>query len=452
MQLALGDGGAASHVGAVLVLDTGPGFSVSAARRLLGERVRAIPRLRQRLLAAPPGCGAPFWADDPGFDPSAHIGQVSCPPPGDERALLDVAAAQLERRLPRQRPLWSAVLVTGLAGDGTGLIVIMDHVLADGVAGLAVLAGLADQFAGSLADPGAEFPRPVPRARALAADAWAGRLRRITRPRASLRRFRPGLAELGGARTPRALPTSLNKPAGPRRRLDVVSADLAAVRELGHARGGTVNDVVLATVAGALRTLLAARGEDLASVTVSVPVSARQAITGGQLGNQVGVMPVIVPADGDLDTRVSRVAAVTRDRKLQGRGTSAALLVPVFLLLARTGILRWFLDRQHMIHTLVTNLRGPGERLTVAGAPARALIAIPAIAGNVTVTFGVLSYAGTLRITILSDPAGMPDAPALAAALHDELDAISVHLGTGTLGPRVGSGSPVSPAARVRWT
>ena len=418
-------------MGAVLVLDTGPDFSVPAARRLLGERVRAIPRLRQRLLAAPPGCGTPFWADDPGFDPCAHIRQVSCPPPGDERALLDVAAAQLERRMPRRRPLWSAVFVTGLAGGGTGLIVIMDHVLADGVAGLAVLAGLADQFAGSLADPDADFPRPAPRARALAADAWARRLRHVARPAVSLRRLRQGLAELGGARPPRALPTSLNKPAGPRRRLDVVTADLAAVRELGHAHGGTVNDVVLAAAAGALRTLLAARGEDLPRVTVSVPVSARQAVTGGQLGNQVGVMPVTVPADGDLGTRVSRAAAITRDRKFQGRGTSAALLASAFLLLARARMLRWFLDRQHIIHTLVTNLRGPGERLTIAGAPVRALIVIPAIAGNVTVTFGVLSYAGTLRITVLSDPAGMPDAPALADALHDELDGIGVCSGYG---------------------
>ena len=452
LQLALGDGGAAGHVGAVLVLDTGPGFSVPAARQLLGDRVRAIPRLRQRLLAAPPGCGGPFWADDPGFDPRAHIRQVSCPPPGDERALLDVAAAQLERRLPRQRPLWSALFVTGLAGGGTGLIMIMDHVLADGVAGLAALGGLADQFAGSSAGPGAEFPRPAPRARALAADAWAGRLRHVTHPAASLRRFRQGLAELGGARPPRALPTSLNKPAGPRRRLDVVSADLPAVRGLGHSCGGTVNDVVLAAVAGALRTLLAARGEDLPQVTVSVPVSARQAATGGQLGNQVGVMLVTVPAGGDPDTRVTRIAAITRDRKSQGRGASAALMVPVFLLLARIGLLRWFANRQHMVHTFVTDLRGPDQPLTFVGAPARALIVIPVITGNVTVTFGVVSYAGRLRITVLSDPAGMPDAPVLAAALRDELDGISVRSGTGTLGLRAGSGSPVSPAAGTCWT
>src|SRR6516164_9500706 len=422
MQMAVGGGGVASHVGAVLVLDTGPGFSVADARRLFGERIRAIPRLRQRLRRAPPGCGSPFWADDPAFDADAHIRQARCPPPGDERALLDLAAAQLARPLPMSRPLWSAVFVTGLAGGGTALIVIMDHVLADGVAGLTVLGALMDQAAGpavitargaplSLPLP-LPLPLPVPvaapRARALAADAWASRLRRVAEPRASLRRFRQGIAELGGARPPHSLPpTSLNRPTGSRRRIDVVTADLAAIRALGHARGGTVNDVVLAA------------GD-------------------GKLGNQVGAMPVTVPADGDLGARVSRVAAITRDHKSQARGASAALLVPVFLLLARIGLFRWFVNRQRLVHTFVTNLRGPEEPLTFAAAPVRALIVIPATTGNVTVTFGVLSYAGTLRITVVSDPGWVPDASALADALRAQLGGLTA----GTLALRQGAVRP----------
>jgi diacylglycerol O-acyltransferase / wax synthase len=426
MQFALGGAGAAGRVGAVLVLDTGPGFSVAEARRLLGDRIRAIPRLRQRLRMAPPGCGRPFWADDPAFDVSAHVRQIRCPRPGDERALLDVAAAQLKRALPRGRPLWSAVFVTGLAGGGTGLVIVMDHVLADGVAGLAMLGRLVDEFASPPDDRAGEFPVPAPGLRALAADAWAGRLRRLADPAASLRRFRRGVAELGD-RPPRGLPpTSLNKPTGPERRLDVVTADLAAVRALGQTCGGTVNDVVLAAVAGALRALLASRGEDLPQVTVSVVVSARGAAAraDGQLGNQVGVMPVTVPADGGLGTRVTRVAAITRERKSRAHGESATLLVPGFLLLARTGLLRWFVNHQRLVQTFVTNLRGPEEQLTFVGMPVRAVIPIPATTGNVPVTFGVLSYAGTLRITILSDPGLLPDAPALAAALRAEFDAI----------------------------
>ena len=167
----------------------------------------------------------------------------------------------------------------------------------------------------------------LPRTRTLAADAWAGRARGLTRLARSVRTLRQGLAELGGARPPRRLPpTSLNRPTGPQRRLDVVAGDLAAIRDLGHAHGGTVNDVILAAIAGAIRALLASRGEELDLVTASVPVSARQAAAGGQLGNQVGTMPVALPAGGDLAARVTRIAAITRERKTAARGTSARCL------------------------------------------------------------------------------------------------------------------------------
>ncbi len=431
MQFATGDRGAAGHIGAVLVLDAAPGFGVAEARQLLGDRIRSVPRLRQRLYQAPPGCGRPYWADDPAFDIDEHVRQACCPPPGDERALLDLAAAQLGEPLPRSRPLWSATFVTGLADGGIALLVIIDHVLADGIAGLAVLGTLADQAAETAAPRANRFPAPAPRIWELAVDAWRGRLHR-TGPAGpgtpgqarGLRRIRDGIAELGAARPPRRLPaTSLNRPVGPRRRLDVVRVDLAAIRDLGHAHGGTVNDVVLAAVAGALRGLLAARGEQLGEVTITVPVAARRAASGGELGNQIGIMPVTVPATGDLGSRVTRTAEITRERKSRARGASAALFVPAFLLLARTGLLHWFANHQRVVHTFVTNLRGPAARLTFGRATVRAIIPIPTTTGNVTATFAASSYAGTLSITILSDPDRIPDVPALAAALHLELSA-----------------------------
>jgi diacylglycerol O-acyltransferase / wax synthase len=424
MQLAVDVGPAPMNVGAALVLATGPGFSVAQAQRLLGERIRAVPRLRQRLRRAPPGCGRPFWADDPAFDLRYHVRQRPCPLPGDERALLQVAVAVTGEPLSRSRPLWSATFVTGLAGGGTGLVLVMNHVLADGIGGLAVLAGLVDGIPGRPRGDSraASFPVPAPRVRALAADAWAARARGLAHPARSARAIRQGLTELGGARPPRRLPpTSLNRPVGPRRRIDVVAADLAAVSALGHACGGTVNDVILAAVAGALRDLLASRGEHLALVMASVPVSARPAAAAGQLGNQVGVMPVALPADGGLAGRVTRIAAITRDRKSAARGTSAALLGPLFRLLAAAGLLRWFFGRQRLIHTFATNLRGPAEPVTFAGAPVQAVIPIPAMTGNVTVTFAALSYAGTLRITVMSDPGRVPDVAVLTSALRREL-------------------------------
>ena len=424
MQLAVDVGPAPMHVGAVVVLGTAPGFSVEHARQLLGERICAVPRLRQRLYRAPPGCGRPFWADDPAFDLHRHVTQVPCPAPGDRRALLDMAAVVLGEPLPRSRPLWSATFVTGLGNDGTGLVIVMNHVLADGIGGLAILSSLVDESADlpPAGPPAVPFPAPAPRAGTLAADAWAARARRLADLPATVRTIRQGMAELGGARPPRRLPpTSLNRPTGPQRRLDVIAADLAMARDLGHACGGTVNDVILAAVTGALRELLASRGERLDPVTVSVPVSARQQASGGQLGNQVGVMPVALPAAGGLAARVTQIAAVTRERKRAAPGTSAALLGPLFRLLAPTRLLRWFFNHQRLVHTFATNLRGPAQPLTFAGAQVQAVIPIPNTTGNVPVTFGALSYAGTLWLTVLSDPARVPDVRVLTAALRREL-------------------------------
>jgi diacylglycerol O-acyltransferase / wax synthase len=148
MELAVDVGPAPMIVGAVLVLGTGAGFSVEQARRRLGERITVVPRLRQQLYRAPPGCGRPFWADDPSFDLRHHVRQVPCRAPGDQRAQLDVAAAVTGEPLPRSRPLRSATFVTGLADGGTGLVMVMNHVLADGIGGLAVLASLVDEGPG----------------------------------------------------------------------------------------------------------------------------------------------------------------------------------------------------------------------------------------------------------------------------------------------------------------
>ena len=410
MQLAMGDGGASGQVGMVLVLGVGHGDGAADARRLLAERIQQIPRFRQRLHRPPPGRGRPYWADIPAFDALPHITEVACPAPGDDRALLDVAAACLTAPLPAGRPLWSATFVTGLTRGRTGLVIVADHVIADGVAGLAVL--------GKLADPPAAGPpasgSPVT---AEASGGPAG---------SSLRGMRTGLAELGGLRRPHlAVRTSLNRPTGPRRRIDVVPADLAAVREFAHEHGGTVNDVVLGVVAGALRDMLAARGEQLTKVTISVLVSARPATSGGELGNQIGIMPVTVPTDGELGDRVTRIAAITRQRKSRARGSSAALLVPAFLLLARAGLLRPFVNHQRFVNTFVTNLRGPDAPLSLGGRLVDTVIALPATTGNVTVTLGVLSYAGVLRITLLSDPARVADIGRLILAVTRELKGLT---------------------------
>jgi diacylglycerol O-acyltransferase / wax synthase len=118
-----------------------------------------VPRLRQRLVRVPLGCGGPIWVDDPGFDIRRHVRAVACREPGNEPALLDTALSVIMRPLPRTAPLWSAVVVTRPVGGGLALAIVLHHALADGVGGLAVLAELID---GGARTPEVSFPAPGP--------------------------------------------------------------------------------------------------------------------------------------------------------------------------------------------------------------------------------------------------------------------------------------------------
>ena len=411
------------QVGGILLLRAGPAFDTRAAEALLAERIRAVPRLRQRLVPAPPGCGRPVWIDDAGFDISRHVRQVRCPSPGGEQALLDVGARLVADPLPRSRPLWSAAFVTGLADGKVALVLVLHHVLADGIGGLAVLGALVDGPAGL---PVPDFPRRRPSAAELAADAWRSRVRALSRLPSTWRRVRTSIAAAGGLHPGRAAACSLLQATGPRRRLAVVRTSLAPLRAAAHRLGGTVNDVVLAAVAGALHALLEHRGESVDTFVISVPVAIRRSATVGQLGNRISPMLVSVPGDGAPDRRVRRVAAQTRTRKAAATEVlPPALIGPVFRVAARLGLVHWYMCRQRQLHTLVTNLHGPDRTVAFAGVPVDDVIPVAlGDPGNATVSFDVLSYAGTLSITVVADPDHVPDLPVLAAALEAELAAV----------------------------
>ena len=424
MQITSDVGPVPMQIGACLLLDAS-GFDPAAFGRHIATRILAVPRMRQVLVRTPPGCGRPVWVDDPAFDARNHVRQQRCPAPGDEQALLGLVADTVTARLPVSRPPWAAIVVTGLTGltgHAAALIVVLHHMLADGIGGLAVLASLADGAAdGPLTALPDGFPVPPPSPGALAADAWAARLRSLRRLPSALEAIRRSAAELGGRVPARAPQCSLNRPTGPRRRIAVVTADLDSVRALAHRHGGTVNDVMLAAIAGGLGRLLASRGESLPELVVSVPVSARASATTRQLGNQAGVMPVTIPTGGGLRDRLERTVAVTRARKGPAPGASAVLLGAAFRFLAWSGMFRWFINHQHLVHTFITNVRGPAERLRVGGATVTAVIPVTVATGNVTVSFGVLSYAGTLALTVITDPAQLPDLDVLTGALRQEL-------------------------------
>ncbi len=409
--------GTSMQVAVVLVL-RGGAVDLDSARRAFDDRIRAVPRLRQRLVDTPFGCGRPIWVDDPAFDIDSHVRSVPCPAPGDERALLDVIADVVTQRLPPGQPLWAATLVTGLTDDRTAVVVVFHHVLADGIGGLAILGRLADGAPGGT-DP--RFPRRAPSRRELLRDAIGYRRRAIGRLPAALSRFRSAATELGtGHRVTSAPRCSLNHPIGRHRAFEVVRTDLAGIGVVAHSRGGTVNDVIVTAVTGALRTVLAGRGENVDRLVVSMPVSARRVANVGELGNRVGVIPVDVPTTGDPVGRLAAVAAITRSAKTVTPGASASLIGSAFRALAAIGVFEWFIAHQRLINTFVSNLRGPQQPLSFLGAPVVEMIPVSMITGNVTVAFTALSYAGTLVVTIVADPEQCPDIAALRAALDRE--------------------------------
>ncbi|MBB3084428.1 wax ester/triacylglycerol synthase domain-containing protein [Geodermatophilus sabuli] len=423
---AISTGGALPmQVAAVLVLGPrreAPGVGGDDLARVVAERLGGVPRLRQRLLRAPPGAGRPVWVDDPRSTAPAHVRQAAGPPPGDEQALLDLATALVAEPLPADRPTWSALVVPDLPGGRTGVVVVLSHVLADGIGGLAVLASLVD--GGPPCDPSPLRPRPA--WHVLAADAWRTRARAVAHWRAGAAHLRDAVRAARGLRAPRATPCSLLAPTGPHRRAAAVRVPLEPLRLAAHRAGGTVNDALLVAVAGALGALLAGRGETVDPVSVTVVVSARRSAGPADLGNATTPLVVTVPVAGDPVARLARFAGTIRAARDTATGPPViALLGPVFRVLAAAGGYRLYLRHQRRFHTLVSNLRGPDRPLAVAGRPVEVIVPVAAgEAGNVTVSFDALSYAGTLTVTVIADAEHVPDLPVLTTALQEQLDAL----------------------------
>ena len=421
MSLATERGSTPLQVGAVLILDASESLEPGLVADALADRVRAVPRLRQRLVDVPWGCGRPVWVDDRDFAIGNHLSVIPCPTPGGESAVLGVAAQMLLTRLPRDRPLWAAKLVTD-TGRGAALIIVFHHVLADGIGGLAVLAGLVD---GAPEAQNRVFPVRMPSRAQLAVEAANDRIRSAGRLPAELGRLAGAASQLRPVFARRLARSSLNRPTGPRRRFATVQVDLSRIRDAAHAHEATVNDVVLSAIAVALHRLLVVRGERVDEFGISVPFSARRQTSAGDLGNKSGVIPLHVPGVGDPAQRLESVAIATRAAKQAQRGASTALLGPFFRLLAAAGLFRWFIDRQRLIHTFVSNLPGPKSRLSFLGCPITAIIPLSSASGNVTVSFAVLSYAGSLTITLIADPDTCPDLSELRDALEDEVHVLT---------------------------
>lgn len=425
--------GARMQFAAIVVLDGTP--SLPELRSLLDTRIVEVPRLRQRLLRVPRG--RPIWVDDAAFELDRHVQAVPCPAPGNRAALLAVAAGLAELRLSLARSPWRLTLVTGLEHGRAALVIELHHVMADGLAGLAILSRLIDGSGSPRNAAPIRQPTPQPTPAQLRADRAGRRRVALRRLPALPGRLRAAAAELFRGGSAGAPVCSINAgPVGPRRAYAVAAADLRPLTELALAAGATVNDVALTAVTGGLRGLLAERGERPDRLVVSIPISARPRAAATDLGNRVGVLPVSLPLAGSSRERLPKVAAITRARKTSNPGASVVLYGPFVRALAGVGAFGWFIGHQRLINTFVTNVRGPSDPLSFAGHRIDEIVPVSPISGNVGVAVAVLGYAGRLTVTVIADADRFPDVDRLAALVQGELDALSRAAGSSGQAPQ----------------
>lgn len=386
----------------------------------LAARAREVPQLRRRILWTRWGEGRPAWVEDPAFDAAHHIGCATLPPGED---LPTWAANRCLRPLDLEQPLWRMDVVGGLPQGRFAVLVVVHHILADGLLGARIAGVLFDASADAVVVPSpAVRPPPLPSHRDLVRDratqVRAGRRHAssATEPTASPGRHRvAGIRDaLEGFRTPLAT-TSLPRRVGARRRLVVSTVELELVQRIGNELGGTVNDVVLAAVTDGLRDLLLGRGEPLDGVFLrtTVPVAA-----GGE-GQAMGMLLVDLPV-GEADPlrrwELIRAATTTGKARLRAYGSDITDLLHLPLPLARA-VVRW--GRRlgsSRVNLSVSNVRGPSDPLWLAGASLLEALPIAPLVPLVPVSVAALSYAGSLGVTVNAD-ASIADLAVVAAGM-----------------------------------
>jgi diacylglycerol O-acyltransferase len=331
-----------------------------------------------------------------------------------------------EPSLARSRSLWELRFLTGLANGRVGLLIRLHHVVADGVAALALIGPLFDAAPDTPPPiPPAWTPGPVPPNDQLLTDSlhqraapFADAATWLLRPERwwgqSTSTVGPMLQMLRDGPAPR---TVLNGPIGPRRRLALVRADLERTRAAAHAHGAKVNDVVLAAVAGGARDLLEhhqgrpPRG----AIRAMVPVSQRAPSDDGGGGNRVAVIVVPLPVDEpDPGRRLEAIARITAERKRR----------PVEVWSRFPSLLAAAMHRQRFVNVFTSNLPGPAMPWYFAGARVLELFQIGPVRGNVRLNVGALSYAGGLSLDAVADAAALPDLDVFAEGLRHTLQAL----------------------------
>lgn len=422
----------AMHVGSLAILEGAPFFDGTGRFRLaevrahVGGRLHLAPLFRKRLQAVPLAQGRPIWVDDEAFDLARHVKHTALPRPGDDQQLLALFARIQSQALDRARPLWEAWFVEGLDGGRVALFLKTHHALVDGVDALDLATVLLDDER----DPTPVVPLPwqptsPPNAVRLLVDSV---LERATRPAEAARSLRavlrgPGrlarraigavrAAEAFGRVVPR-LP--FNVPVGAQRRVEIVRVALGEARRVGTVFDATVNDVVLAAVAGGLRRYLLERGEHLdgLAVRVMVPVS----VGHGRVSAVFARLPVDVADPAD---RLRQVRDEMAHLKASGEVLGADALVALtgwfppslFALAAR------LVPLQRLVNLVVTNVPGPQSSRYLFGAELLEAFPYVGVLDNLAANVAVLSYRGQLGFGLTADHDAVPDLGVLAEGIE----------------------------------
>ncbi|HVR04829.1 MAG TPA: wax ester/triacylglycerol synthase family O-acyltransferase, partial [Solirubrobacteraceae bacterium] len=408
------------------------------------SRLHLVPRYRQRLAYVPLEQGRPVWTDDPHFNPHYHIRHTALPRPGDEEALKRLAGRLFSQRLDRSKPLWEIWLVERMAGKRFALIAKTHHALVDGISGVDITTVLFDAApeAHAPAAPSTPWaPRPLPGSAKLLGEALLERgtapaemargARRLLRaPRRALGQVRDTLVSVGattlaGINAP-APPSPLNVDIGPHRRYTWVDADLALFKQIKDSLGGTLNDVVLASVSLALGRWLREHDHDTHELVLKamVPVSVRVDAERGALGNRVAAMWAPLPVGiEDPAEALERIRLAMENLKHSGQAVGAQALTSLAgfappTILSQAARLQ---ARQRYFNLVVTNVPGPQFPLYLLGRRLRSLYPVVPLARRQALGIAVMSYNGHLGFGLLADYDALPDLDLIALDLESAI-------------------------------
>jgi diacylglycerol O-acyltransferase / wax synthase len=416
------------HIGAVATFEGPPPPFEELLEHVRG-RLHLVPRYRQRLHVAP--AARPLWVDDPAFNLDYHVRPTALPHPGSEEQLLALVARIMSQQLDRDKPLWELYVVEGLQDGGFALVSKTHHAMIDGVSGVDLATVLFD-----LSPVPAEVPHPgvawrarkAPPEPLLAAAGAVGLAKNLAgvglravealaRPKVAVEQVRStaeGLGELVWAGLNPAPPTPLNVEIGPHRRFAAVRCELRDLKLVKDVFGGTVNDVVLAVVAGALRRFLQTRGVRTAGLELRalVPVSVRGEDEHGALGNRIAAMRGPLPVY--VEDPVARLRAVRQamdglKESKQAVGAEALTAVEAFApptILAQASRLNF---STRLFNLIVTNVPGPQFPLYVRGRMMREIVPVAFLPQGHALAVAIMSYDGGVRFGLLADFDAVPD-------------------------------------------